>query len=214
MGNICLNKKKGGAENETIPQLRFVYDSPAFSKHQCACVFERDSSQPLGWVRTNRGNYYKNVRNEWATLVTTPPYARFQDALAFTRSLGDLHLHVYGVSSVPETVEYDLEELHKSACNVPPRREGEAESEPNLGGASLLLVCTDGVWDNWKFEDIVQMSLQNSWVSAVRREDSAESPTQMLMKTNLRFARSNFGNQADNMTAIVCYILSENQQQE
>ena len=41
-------------------------------------------------------SYYKNVRKEWASLVSTPPYARFQDALAFTRSIGDLHLHTYG----------------------------------------------------------------------------------------------------------------------
>ncbi len=42
-------------------------------------------------------SYYKNVRKEWASLVSTPPYAQFQDALAFTRSLGDLHLHTYGI---------------------------------------------------------------------------------------------------------------------
>jgi len=47
-------------------------------------------------VITNSGAYYKNVRKEWASLVATPPSARFQDALAFTRSLGDLHLQIYG----------------------------------------------------------------------------------------------------------------------
>jgi hypothetical protein len=49
-----------------------------------------------------RGKYYKNVRSEWASLVATPPHALFQDALAFTRSLGDLHLQTYGVSFLPE----------------------------------------------------------------------------------------------------------------
>lgn len=43
-------------------------------------------------------SYYKNVRKEWASLVSTPASARFQDALAFTRSLGDLHLHTYGTT--------------------------------------------------------------------------------------------------------------------
>jgi hypothetical protein len=93
---------------------------------------------------TGNGRYYKNVRSEWATLVTTPPSARFQDALAFTRSLGDLHLHVYGVSNQvrwrpsptwlttrrpkPAVVEYDLCALHalvaspKAAGMPPPRR--------------------------------------------------------------------------------------------
>ena len=46
-------------------------------------------------------SYYKNVRKEWASLVSTPTYAKFQDALAFTRSLGDLHLHTYGTNDCP-----------------------------------------------------------------------------------------------------------------
>lgn len=41
-------------------------------------------------------SYYKNVRREWASLVAAPPTAKFQDALAFTRSIGDFHLHIYG----------------------------------------------------------------------------------------------------------------------
>ena len=32
-----------------------------------------------------------------ASLVATPSSARYQDALAFTRSLGDLHLQTYGM---------------------------------------------------------------------------------------------------------------------
>jgi len=88
--------------------MRFVYDAPSFSKSQCPPIFEVSPTAVkvtgngrcgFACVRrrglTHRGRrYYKNVRSEWATLVTTPPGARFQDALAFTRSLGDLHLHV------------------------------------------------------------------------------------------------------------------------
>jgi hypothetical protein len=33
--------------------------------------------------------------------VAAPSYARFQDALAFTRSIGDFHLHVYGAPPSP-----------------------------------------------------------------------------------------------------------------
>ena len=32
-------------------------------------------------VLTSKGSYYKNVRKEWASLVSTPASARFQDAL-------------------------------------------------------------------------------------------------------------------------------------
>lgn len=84
------------------PELLFVYDTLSSSKLSCPPVFLVDSSG--GATKTGRGSYYKNVRNEWATLVATPPYCQFQDALAFTRSLGDLHLQTYGVSYVPHSV--------------------------------------------------------------------------------------------------------------
>lgn len=78
------------------PELLFVYDTLSSSKLSCPPVFLVDASGVAS--KTGRGSYYKNVRNEWATLVATPPYCQFQDALAFTRSLGDLHLQTYGVS--------------------------------------------------------------------------------------------------------------------
>jgi hypothetical protein len=80
------------------PELLFVYDTLSSSKLSCPPVFVVDAAGVA--AKTNRGSYYKNVRNEWATLVATPPYCQFQDALAFTRSLGDLHLQTYGVSYV------------------------------------------------------------------------------------------------------------------
>jgi len=50
--------------------------------------------------------YYKNVRKEWASLVSTPPTAKFQDALAFTRSLGDFHLHTYGIQTLNDMLYF------------------------------------------------------------------------------------------------------------
>ena len=83
-----------------IPELLFIYDTLTPSKVNCSPIF---SQPPLDatastWqpTKTERGVYYKNVRSEWGTLVATPPSAMFQDALAFTRSLGDLHLQVRG----------------------------------------------------------------------------------------------------------------------
>lgn len=75
------------------PALFVVYDSPAHDKSHCQPVFDPSSPE---LVPCQRGSYYKNVRKEWASLVSTPPSAKYQDALAFTRSLGDLHLHTYG----------------------------------------------------------------------------------------------------------------------
>jgi hypothetical protein len=76
------------------PALSVVYDSPSADKSRCSSVFSLDDTGVP--VLLNKGKYYKNVRKEWASLVSTPSTARFQDALAFTRSLGDLHLHTFG----------------------------------------------------------------------------------------------------------------------
>ena len=84
------------------PELLFVYDALSSSKLSCPLIFNVSDTGVVS--KTGRGSYYKNVRNEWATLVCTPAYSPFQDALAFTRSLGDFHLQAYGVSYVRDEV--------------------------------------------------------------------------------------------------------------
>lgn len=130
----------------TQPALLVVYDTPSVERSKCNPVFEFDST---GYpVPTNRGRYYKNVRKEWASLVSTPGTARFQDALAFTRSLGDLHLHTYGVTHLPEVQTIDLQPILDRVYQVP----GDAPL-PMMS----LVVCTDGVWDNWTYEDVANL---------------------------------------------------------
>mmetsp|Transcript_15325 Transcript_15325/g.24959 ORF Transcript_15325/g.24959 Transcript_15325/m.24959 type:complete len:440 (-) Transcript_15325:563-1882(-) len=182
--------------NSRMPAMRFVYDSPSFSKNQCPAIFQVDPHDQEKLTITGMGNYYKNVRNEWATLVTTPPGARFQDALAFTRSLGDLHLHVYGVISTPEVREYNISDLHKQGKHGPM-------------GTSFLLVCTDGVWDNWKFRDITEETLSHDHIDLAHKHKNSYASCQNLMDKNLTLARQHFGSQADNMTAILCYVNAE-----
>jgi len=64
-----------------VPELLMVYDSPSGSGSKATCppIFEVNRTTPntLPAV-TNKGKYYKNVRSEWASLVATPPTARFQ----------------------------------------------------------------------------------------------------------------------------------------
>jgi len=94
------------------PALLVVYDASQPEKSRCPSVFELDETdQPRV---TNRGSYYKNVRREWASLVAAPASAKFQDALAFTRSIGDFHLHIYGVSELPEVHCVDLKPIFEN----------------------------------------------------------------------------------------------------
>jgi len=133
-----------------VPELLMVYDSPsgAHSKASCPPIFDVNKQDPTAPPRiTNNGKYYKNVRSEWASLVTTPPSARFQDALAFTRSLGDLHLQSFGVTFLPEIFEVDLDALlplptgqhrHGQDCSALPDKRSSAAS----ASSPVLMVQT------------------------------------------------------------------------
>lgn len=165
-------------------ELLFVYDTLSASKMSCPPIFAFEGTSEKVY-KTGRGAYYKNVRNEWATLVATPPYAQFQDALAFTRSLGDLHLQTYGVSHVPEVRWIDL------------------TTEAGTAAPCLAITaCSDGVWDNWRFEEVADFILDPR--RALHPDAQAQAVD--LMNANLERARVNFGTSADNMTAVVVYL--------
>jgi serine/threonine protein phosphatase PrpC len=172
-----------------VPELLFVYDSLTASKLTCPPIFEPgpDGGPPR---KTGRGTYYKNVRSEWASLVATPPAAMFQDALAFTRSLGDLHLQAYGVTHVP------------------------AVRWAALGGgararALALVVASDGLWDNWKADDVAAVVLADEVVAGLTKNGraAAKAAADALMRANLARAAANFGDSADNMTLAVTWLL-------
>lgn len=245
------------------PELSFVYDTLVASKIGCPPIFDVDESTGV-CKKTDAGTYYKNVRSEWAALVATPPQAGFQDALAFTRSLGDFHLHSYGVSYVPETFWLDItqpvETVQKagnasitsgdasyttslSATAVyrdsplsspvvtiespkssemmamsPPYVTDEADAKLSSSSNSIstqkyseaalvsfpvpICVSSDGIWDNWKFEDVASFLNTPSRIERAVQLKRADFACTELMAENLNRARTNFGPSADNMTAI------------
>jgi serine/threonine protein phosphatase PrpC len=189
--------------DKTLPALSFVYDTLTASKLQCPPIFQvsKDSHSQEVVTRTGRGTYYKNVRNEWATLVATPPGAAFQDALAFTRSIGDLHLQTYGVSHLPDITWMDL-----LAYTVTPPGATAPESA-TVSGPIVLCASSDGVWDNWKFEDVSQFLLHPGRVEFALKHETSQACCVDLMQANLERARVNFGNSADNMTAVLAYMV-------
>lgn len=65
--------------------------------------------------------------------------------------------------------------------------------------------------DNWKYEDIVAKTLKDNFVLPALKSSDAQGLTEELMQHNLRLATQNFGNQADNMTGIVCLVQSPTQ---
>lgn len=186
---------QGGSGKCRLPSLMVVYDSPTSNKLKCSPVFDLDFT---GKPRvTGKGRYYKNVRKEWASLVATPLSARFQDALAFTRSVGDFHLQTYGVSHVPDVMSLDLQHIFH-------QEQGGEVPEKML---VCLVAASDGVWDNWLYADVSAFFLDPVRSAEVIATNSAEGVTEAFMRENSRRANANFGSQADNSTCVACYLI-------
>ncbi len=177
----------------SIPHILMIYDSPQpIQKSKCNPIFDRSCEGKV--YITGKGGYYKNVRHEWASLISTPPEEMHQSALAFTRSLGDFHMHRYGVICEPPVKEYTVDVLY------------DEDQRHNLSVACLIL-CTDGIWDNWHYDEISNFFLNDSTVQSVHEVGSCKHIITKFMEENTARARNNFGDQADNATAVVTYIL-------
>lgn len=102
---------------------------------------------------------------------------------------------------------------------------------------ACLVVATDGIWDNWAYEDVTKFVMDDSCTKAVLKSAngkmgqaspvqaeaspdggaSAPSPAMSgtqrvansLIKRNAVFAKRNFGGDADNATAVVVYLTCE-----
>lgn len=70
-----------------------------------------------------------------------------------------------------------------------------------------LVLATDGVWDNWTYEDVTKFVLDPSCVGAVcSGADGGHRVAVSFMQRNGIYAKRNFGAQADNATGIVAYM--------
>lgn len=210
---IRLRSFRSNEQDPRFPSLSVVYDSPSANRSECPLVFRLDEHGAPHVL--DNGTYYKNVRKEWASLVATPSTAEFQDALAFTRSLGDLHLHTYGVTHEPEVQCFSLDSLwtdlncsNQLGSELQAGGVGGDDIDPRVAASCFCIVlATDGVWDNWAYEDVTRFVMHSSCISAVQKAaDGAQRVAQSFMQRNAVYARRNFGSQADNATGIIAYI--------
>eukprot|EP00743_Colponemidia_sp_Colp-15_P008549 GILK01009304.1.p1 GENE.GILK01009304.1~~GILK01009304.1.p1 ORF type:complete len:714 (+),score=84.84 GILK01009304.1:67-2208(+) len=125
------------------------------------------------------GAYYKSVRKEWATYVTSKASTQFSDSLTMTRSLGDFYLQSLGLSSEPEVMTCRLHPCHR-----------------------VLVLASDGLWDNWHYQDLFKMLLKPEYVVSQRVEDAVSR----VMMLNRSFAKEHFGDNTDNTTVLIAYL--------
>jgi hypothetical protein len=88
--------------NNFLNPLLFEYDKSREKDYHP--IFEIDPLDGIYKI-TRKGNYVKNVRHEFGSVVSAPKNAPFDSGLSMTRSLGDYYLKTYGVSSKP-TIKY------------------------------------------------------------------------------------------------------------
>lgn len=167
-----------------------IYDEQNRPKPACEPIFRfAEDGAPI--VREDVPFYNKNVRKDRATYVSTPFEARYQDALASTRSIGDFNLNQFGLSEKPEIQTIDLNTVF-----------GESNT-------LCFVMGSDGVWDNWLYDHVQKFVMFPNCLEAIREpeKNGAERVLKSFMVRNQMFAEKNFGKyNYDDSTGIIMYV--------
>lgn len=65
----------------------------------------------------------------------------------------------------------------------------------------------DGVWDNWRYEDLSPQLMDKKAIDIVfNHQMGLKTVCEQFMQLNAQIAKKNFGSQADNATSVLLYI--------
>ena len=200
---------KPSAENPNHAELLCVYDKQRRAKSLCPQVFNiSEDGTPTVRPDDESFEYYvKNVRREKATYVCG---RHGENALAGTRSLGDIELHNLGLTHKPIIRSMDLNKVFmdlRAQVSATAQAKAEAEEDPDPITVCVVL-ATDGVWDNWIYDHVQKFVMDKSCLKALEadKERGAQRVCKSFMLRNQAFANKNFGSNSDNSTGIVLYI--------
>lgn len=162
-------------------------------------------------VITENAAYRKSVNGTIASVLATPATAAHQEALGMTRSLGDFHMQSYGVTPEPDVVWLHLGHARSNNSGVEAAAGGAgggaAAAEAAAPTPFCLMMCTDGVWDNWRFSEISEWVMARSRVEAVLEGRDEDAHASELMQETRRKGEAHFGQDADNMTCLLSYLV-------
>jgi serine/threonine protein phosphatase PrpC len=208
---IRMRTFKCSDENSNHAELLCVYDNQHKHKPRCPRVFDvSESGIPI--IRDDDGSfeyYHKNVRKEKAVYVSD---RGGENVLSVTRALGDFKLQTLGLSNKPEIQSIDLEPIFAQLKLQIDTAKIDTETVKPVDPTTVCVVlCTDGVWDNWIYEHVCKFVMDPSCLNAVIAdpEKGAARVAKSFMLRNQAFARKNFGSGSDNATGIVMYITQE-----
>ena len=201
---VRMRNFKCSEQDPNQAELLCIYDKSGRAKTMCPPVFNI-SEDGVPTIAPVDGYYYKNVRKEKAAYVSD---RHGENVLASTRALGDYNLNVLGVSHKPEIRSLDLAPVFEE-LKVQIASSGTSATEENPDPITVCVVlCSDGVWDNWIFDHVQKFMMDKSCLSALEKdkERGAQRVCKSFMLRNQAFANKNFGRNSDNASGIVMYI--------
>jgi serine/threonine protein phosphatase PrpC len=201
---------KANEENPNQAEVICVYDKSGRSKQYCQPAFEiSEDGTPI--VAPVTEYYVKNVRNDKATYVSD---RLGKHVLASTRALGDYAMNLLGVSHKPEIKSLDLNLIFEELKSQIAASGGASEEDPDPMSIAIVL-CSDGVWDNWIYDYVQKFMMDKSCLNALvaDKERGAQRVCKSFMLRNQGLANKNFGKNSDNATGIVMYITQTEQKE-
>lgn len=208
---VRMREFKRSDENPNHAELLCIYDNQYKYKPSCPHVFDI-SEFGVPTIRQDDGSfeyYYKTVRNEKASYISD---RLGENVLSVTRALGDFKLQTLGLSSNPEIRSINLEPIFEQLKLQIDAVKVDTETIKPVDPMTVCVVlCSDGVWDNWIYDDVCKFVMDPSCLSAIvaDEEKGAARVAKSFMLRNQTFARKNFGSGSDNATGIVMYITQE-----
>ena len=195
---------KPSEENPYHAELLCVYDKQRTAKSLCPQVFNiSEDGTPTVRPDDKSFEYYvKNVRQEKATYVCG---RHGENALAGTRSLGDIELHNLGLTHKPIIRSMDL---NKVFMDLKAQVSAAATEEDPDPVTVCVVLCTDGVWDNWIYDHVQKFVMDKSCLKAIEKDKilGAQRVCKSFMLRNQAAGKKHFGSGSDNATGIVLYI--------
>lgn len=108
---------------------------------------------------------------------------------------------------MPEVQTFDLALIFGKIDECSNAETLSTTDESQARKSLCIVLASDGVWDNWAYEDVAKFAMDKSCLQAVDSlADGAQKVTDSFVTRNAFFSKRNFGSQADNATAILLYI--------
>lgn len=112
-----------------------------------------------------------------------------------------------GVTHLPEIQKIDLEPIFQSLAETSSLKDQKDLVDYIESSTICVVVATDGVWDNWIYDDVTRFMFDQSCLQAtLAGSDGAQRVMSSFMQRNAYFSKKNFGSQADNATGILLYL--------